>query len=192
MVDFSMLDMIIVGFVFFLGLKGIVNGFIKELFNLIGLIGGVYFAARMNVVAGEFISNNIFPIKDEPFLKLAGFIALFLVIWIASNIVSSIFEKTLPEDVSLFSRILGYFLTIVRYLAIFAIILTSIQNVDLIAEKLAKHTRDSQVVPRLNEIGVTLLNMEARGANHATKDMNITKGKIDLDSFDIDRNETIE
>jgi membrane protein required for colicin V production len=191
MVDFSMLDMVIIGLVFFLSLKGLVNGFIKEFFNFIGLIGGVYFASRMNMVVGEFVSGNVFPIKDEPFLKLAGFVSVFLAIWIFSNLVSSIFEKTLPEEVSFVSRILGYALTILRYIAIFAIIITSIQNVELIAEKLTKHSADSQVIPTLNEIGVDLLNMEGRDINN-TAEINATKDKIDLQSFDIDNNKTKE
>jgi membrane protein required for colicin V production len=191
MVDFSMLDMIIIGLVFFLSLKGLVNGFIKEFFNFIGLIGGVYFASRMNMVVGEFVSSNVFPIKDEPFLKLVGFVSVFLAIWIFSNLVSSIFEKTLPEEISFVSRILGYALTILRYIAIFAIIITSIQNVELIAEKLTKHSADSQVIPTLNEIGVDLLNMEGRDINN-TAEINATKDKIDLQSFDIDKNKTKE
>ena len=186
-----MLDMVIIGLVFFLSLKGLVNGFIKEFFNFIGLIGGVYFASRMNMVVGEFVSGNVFPIKDEPFLKLAGFVSVFLAIWIFSNLVSSIFEKTLPEEVSFVSRILGYALTILRYIAIFAIIITSIQNVELIAEKLTKHSADSQVIPTLNEIGVDLLNMEGRDINN-TAEINATKDKIDLQSFDIDNNKTKE
>ena len=37
MEDFNTVDMIIVGLVLFLSLKGLVNGFIKELFNFVGL-----------------------------------------------------------------------------------------------------------------------------------------------------------
>jgi len=187
MVDFSMMDMIIIGLIFFLSLKGIVNGFLKELFNFIGLIGGVYFASRMNDSIGNLIHTNIFPIENEPALKLVGFIAVFLVIWIVANFVSSIFEKTLPEGVDFFSRILGYALTIVRYIAIFAIIIASLQNVEMIAKKLEKHSSTSKVMPVLNEIGVDLLNMKNRVANAST-DLNSTK--IDLQSFPIDQNDT--
>jgi len=188
MVDFSMLDMIIVGLIFFLSLKGIVNGFVKELFNFIGLVGGVYFASRMNDSIGQLINTNIFPIEHEPALKLVGFIAVFIVIWVVSNLVSSIFEKALPEGVDFFSRILGYVLTIVRYIAIFAIIIVSLHNVEIIANKLKKHSDGSQIIPTLNEVGVDLLNMKVREAN-ATKDLNIITD-IDLDSFKLEQNVT--
>jgi membrane protein required for colicin V production len=186
MIDFSMVDMIVVGLILFLSLKGIINGFSKELFNFIGLIGGVYFASRMNVPIGEFISRDIFPIENEPALKLVGFIAVFLIIWLASNIVSSIFENTLPDEVDFLSRILGYALTIIRYIAIFAIIIASSQNVEMIAEKLSKQSANSQVLPKLNEIGSDILNMRER---NITKESNIID-EIDLQSFEMDVNET--
>ncbi|HIC77864.1 MAG TPA: CvpA family protein, partial [Sulfurovum sp.] len=48
MIDFNTVDMIIAGLILFLSLKGLVNGFIRELFNFIGLIIGVAVATRMN------------------------------------------------------------------------------------------------------------------------------------------------
>lgn len=180
MIDFSMLDMIIIGLILFLSLKGFISGLIKEFFNFTGLIGGVYFASRLNIEVGEFISSNIFPLESESFVKLAGFVSVFLAIWMISNFISSIFEKTLPEGVDIFSRILGYALTVLRYIAIFAIIVVSLKNVDTIAEKFAKHSEDSSIVSTLNEIGADLLNMNARESDAI----------IDLQAFKIDANET--
>ena len=194
MVDFSMVDMIIIGFILFLSLKGLVNGFIKEFFNFIGLVGGVYFASRMNESVGIFINTNIFPVENEPALKLVGFISIFIIIWMVTNIISSIFEKTLSEGVDFFSRILGYALSVVRYVVIFALIITSLQNVELIAKKLAKQSANSQLMPILNEIGADILNIEARELNatldlNTTLDQNITKD-ISLPSFKVDENDT--
>ena len=188
MVDFSMVDMIIIGFILFLSLKGLVNGFIKEFFNFIGLVGGVYFASRMNETVGKFINTNLFPVENEPALKLVGFVSIFFIIWMITNIISSIFEKTLPLGVDFFSRILGYALTVVRYIVIFALIITSLQNVEIIAKKLAKQSANSQLMPTLNEIGADILNMEVRELN-ATLDLNETK-EIYLPSFKVDENDT--
>lgn len=181
MIDFSMVDMIIIGLILFLSLKGVVNGFLKELFSFIGLIGGVYFASRMNGTVGEFINTNIFPIENEPALKLVGFVAILLAIWMIASMISSMLENALPEGVDFLSRILGYGLTILRYVAIFALIIAAIQNVDLIAEKLAKHSENSQTIPLLKEIGADLLNMNTE--SNATK-------SIDLQAFNMDQNES--
>jgi len=188
MFDLNMIDMVVVGLILFLSLKGMVNGFSKELFNFIGLIGGVYVASRVNTVVGEFVSSNIFPISHEPTLKLVGFIGTLMAIWMISNLVSSIFEKVLSEDVGILSRLLGYIITVVRYVAIFAIIIVSVQNIELISKKLETHSKDSQTIPALNEVGSILLNIEDRNLT-AIEDSNESQ-KIDLNSFDLDQNDS--
>jgi len=185
MLDFSTVDMIIIGLILFLSLKGLANGFIKELFSFIGLIGGVAVAARINGHVGDIISNNIFPIENEPALKLAGFVATLLAIWLIANMISSIFEKSGSEELGFFSRILGYAIALLRYIAIFALIMASVQNVELISKKLETHAQNSQVIPLLQELGATLLNMDARQATNQKKE-----DPIDLNAFKMDQNES--
>jgi len=190
MIDFNTVDMIIAGLILFLSLKGLVNGFIKELFNFIGLIVGVAVAARMNITVGQFISENIFPIANDPALKLVGFVTVLVAIWIVSSLFSSIIEKLSSDEVGFFSRILGYILTILRYVAIFAIILVSVKNVDLISKKLETFSQDSKIITSLDEIGTKLLYMDVALENNGTK---TDKEKIDLDSYPMmDTNETNE
>ena len=45
------IDIAVVAFTLILGIKGIINGLIKELFGLIGLIGGLVIATRFSDVA---------------------------------------------------------------------------------------------------------------------------------------------
>ena len=42
----SWFDLVVVALVLVLGIKGLLNGFIKEIFGIIGLIGGVIVASR--------------------------------------------------------------------------------------------------------------------------------------------------
>ena len=185
MIDFNTVDMIIAGLILFLSLKGLVNGFTRELFNFIGLIVGVAVAARMNITVGQFISENIFPIANEPALKMVGFVTVLVAIWVISTLFSSIMESLSSDEVGFFSRILGYILTILRYVAIFAIILVSVKNVDLISKKLEKYSSDSKIITSLDEIGTKILNMEE---NNNTN--NSTTEKINLNSYIIENNET--
>ena len=182
MLDFTTVDMIIIGLILFLSLKGLVNGFIKELFSFIGIIGGVAIASRMNASVGDFINTNLFPIENEPAVKLAGFVAILLVVWMISNLISSIFDNDEP---GFFSRILGYGLTLMRYTAIFALIIASVQNIDLISKKLEKHAEGSQSIPMLKELGEKLLNMEVTKTTSQEK-----TESINLQSFKMDHNDT--
>ena len=189
MIDFNTVDMIVVGLILFLSLKGLVNGFTKELFNFIGLIVGVAVAARMNATVGQFISENIFPIENDPALKLVGFVTVLIAIWIISTLFSSIMEGLSSKEVGFFSRILGYILTILRYVAIFAIILVSVKNVDLISKKLEKYSQDSKIITSLDEIGTKILNIQENNETKSIKENNETE-KINFNSYNIENNET--
>ncbi len=201
MIDFNTVDMIIAGLILFLSLKGLVNGFIKELFNFIGLIVGVAVAARMNITVGQFISENIFPIANEPALKMVGFMTVLVAIWILATLLSSIIEKLSSEEIGFFSRILGYILSTLRYVAIFAIILVSVKNVDLISKKLETYSTDSKIITSLDEIGTKLLYIGVSSENNETKrdteekveaKIEPKREKLDLSSYPIDNNETNE
>jgi uncharacterized membrane protein required for colicin V production len=197
MIDFNSVDMIIAGLILFLSLKGLVNGFTKELFNFIGLIVGIAVAARMNITVGQFISENIFPIENDPALRMVGFVTVLVAIWVISTLFSSIIDSVSSDEVGFFSRILGYILTILRYVAIFSIILVSVKNVDLISKKLEVYSQDSKMMSSLNEIGNKLLNREEEEPikeNNETKNENhkIRTEKINLKNYDIESNQTNE
>jgi uncharacterized membrane protein required for colicin V production len=197
MIDFNSVDMIIAGLILFLSLKGLVNGFTKELFNFIGLIVGIAVAARMNLTVGQFISENIFPIENDPALRMVGFVTVLVAIWVISTLFSSIIDSVSSDEVGFFSRILGYILTILRYVAIFSIILVSVKNVDLISKKLEVYSQDSKMMSSLNEIGNKLLNREEEEPikeNNETKNENhkIRTEKINLKNYDIESNQTNE
>ena len=75
-------DIIVIALVLILGVKGIINGLIKEAFGLIGLIGGLVVASRFSDVAESFISKNIYKFENPSFLQFVAFIGLWLVFWL--------------------------------------------------------------------------------------------------------------
>ena len=56
--DFNYFDVTISAIILILGIKGFMQGFIKEVFGLAGLVGGVYFASRLSGDAATFIEEN--------------------------------------------------------------------------------------------------------------------------------------
>jgi membrane protein required for colicin V production len=183
--EFGAFDIFLVLIVLFLGLKGIINGFTKELFNLIGLIGGVAVASRFNREVGEIISHSLFPIKSESSLELVGFIATLLAIWLVFLLISSIFEQVFSGEVGFLSRILGYILGIIKYIAIFAIIIVGIEQSQFLSEKFSKYHQDSKLYPMLNDIGIELLNRDANQTISTTNNSD-----INLSDFALDSNQT--
>jgi membrane protein required for colicin V production len=58
--DFSIFDLIVGSIILLLGLKGILNGFFKELFGLIGIVGGIFVGSRVaNEVGTCFIRVDV-------------------------------------------------------------------------------------------------------------------------------------
>ena len=159
--DFNMVDMIIVGLVLFLAIKGMVNGFTQEFFNFVALIGGVAIAARVHTIAGEKINElNILPNITTEVQNFIGFLATFLIIWAMISFIASIITKISSGGPNFISRILGYIIGIVRYMAIFSLIIFGVSKADFLRENLSKHYADSQLFVPMSEIGAKLLNLD--------------------------------
>ncbi len=161
LMGFHVVDMIIVGLVLFLAIRGLVNGFSKELFNFLALIGGIAIAARTNETVGKFIAKqNILPELSSDFQKLIGFATVLIFILIIFNIISSIRTKFRTETPGVISRILGYLISVTRYIFIFSLIIFGISNADFLREKLSKHYEKSQFFQPMVELGGELLNAD--------------------------------
>jgi len=186
--DFHIVDMVIVGFVLFLAIKGLVNGFSKELFNFLGLIGGITVAARTHEIVGDLITKqNILPEVAVNYQKIIGFIAVFLALWILFNLIASIVEKFSSNEIGIFSRILGYIIGVVRYGFIFALIIFGLNNAEFLKEKLQKHYEGSKLFNPMVKIGQKLLN---RDLNQTIVDTNTTLTLTDTNITIVDTNAT--
>jgi membrane protein required for colicin V production len=166
--DFQIIDMVIIGIILFLAIKGLINGFSKELFNFLGLIGGIAVAARTNEMVGDLIiKQNILPEALVQYQSIIGFIAVFIAIWILFNLVSSLFSGFASDEIGIISRIFGYIVAIARYAFIFALIIFGFNNADFLKEKFSKYTANSQVFAPMTMIGEQLLNKTHRENNES-------------------------
>ena len=179
MMDFHIVDMVIVGLILFLAIKGLVNGFSKELFNFLGLIGGIAIAARTHETIGDLIAEqNLLPNVASDYQKIIGFIAVFVALWIIFNLISSIVEKFSSSETSVVSRFLGYIIGIARYGFIFTLIIFGMNNASFLKEKFATYYEGSQLFKPMIMVGAKLLNRDANQSmletNSTISDTNIT------------------
>jgi len=182
---FHLIDVIIVGLVLFLAIRGLVNGFSKELFNFLALIGGIAVAARTHTVVGKFISEqNILPELSLDFQKLVGFAAVFILILIIFNIISSLRTKLRSEKPGFFSRLLGYIISIARNVFIFSLIVFGINNADFLKEKLSKHYEGSKLFQPMVQLGGELLNINQTPDENITTENNSSNESNDTNQSD--------
>jgi len=161
MVDLNKFDMIIGSIIIILGIKGLMNGFIKEFFGLVGLIGGVYIASRTADQVGNIIDQQLFHLNNPAAMKLFGFITVLASVWAISVIVGSIFMRlTKVSGFGFFDRLFGFVFGGGKYFLIFALIVTSLSNVTLVRDNLQHYVDDSQLYPYLKKSGSFLINIE--------------------------------
>jgi len=163
MIDFNYFDITIGAIVLILGIKGFMNGFIKEVFGLAGLIGGVYFASRLADTAATFIDTNFLHLENSALLKLLGFLAILIIIWLSATILGSIFSKlTSASGLGFLNRLFGFIAGGGKYFLIFALIVTALSNVTLVKDNLEKYVQDSVLYPYLKEAGSIIINLDPK------------------------------
>jgi membrane protein required for colicin V production len=161
MMDFNYFDVTIAAIILILGIKGFMQGFIKEAFGLVGLVAGVYFAARLAPEAASFIDTNFFHLENQSLLKLVGFLAILILIWLGATILGSIFSKlTNQSGLGFLNRLFGFIAGGGKYFLIFALIVTALSNVTLVKDNLEKYVKDSVLYPYLKEAGAYLINLD--------------------------------
>ncbi len=161
MMDFNYFDVTIAAIILILGIKGFMQGVIKEVFGLLGLVGGVYFASRLSDKAATFIDTNFLHLENASLLKLIGFLAILIVIWLSATILGSIFSKLTSESgLGFLNRLFGFIAGGGKYFLIFALIVTALSNVTLVKDNLEKYVNDSVLYPYLTEAGSYLINLD--------------------------------
>lgn len=176
MMDFNYFDVTIAAIILILGIKGFMQGFIKEVFGLIGLVSGVYFASRLAPEAAAFIYANFFHLENESLLTLIGFLAILILIWLGATILGSIFSKlTNQSGLGFLNRLFGFIAGGGKYFLIFALIVTALSNVTLIKDNLEKYVKDSVLFPYLKETGSYLINLDTSTLGITTDESNTSK-----------------
>jgi len=163
MIDFNYFDVTISAIVLILGIKGFMNGFIKEVFGLAGLVGGVYLASRLSAEAAAFIDRTFLHIENTAILKLLGFLAILIIVWLSATILGSIFSKlSSVSGLGFMNRFLGFIVGGGKYFLIFALIVTALSNVTLIKDNLEKYVHDSVLYPYLKAVGSSVIHLDPK------------------------------
>ncbi len=152
--DINYFDIVIGVIVLLLGLKGIINGFFKEMFGLIGIIGGIYIASRYGEVVGQQISNLIFHFESSAAINFTGFLATLAVFWIVMIALGSFFKKLgSASGLGIIDRIFGFIVGSGKFFLIGAVIVYSMNNINAIKSKLEPIMQNSILFPIMSEVG---------------------------------------
>jgi len=173
----NIFDIIVLVLVFFLGLKGLLRGFIKEIFGIVGIIGGVYVASRVSENVASFITP-IFSIQSESLAILLGFVLTLALIWIIIYVLGmGVSKATELSGLGFLDRLFGFVFGAGKIFLIFSIIAYSLSTVEIINEKLKTKTKNSIMYPILKDTGSYIVKLDT---TKITKNVtNKVKGAVD-------------
>ncbi|MRJ02747.1 MAG: CvpA family protein [Epsilonproteobacteria bacterium] len=157
----STFDLVVGAIIFFLGLKGLVDGFIKEFFGLAGIIGGIYYGSRYAEEVGRWISDNIFYIKNEAALSFVGFVVTLAGVWIAMVIVASLITSlTHASGMGTLNRLLGVLFGWAKIFLIFSVLIYAASHIGFTQSLIQKYTKNSRLYPLMLEAGGYIIHLK--------------------------------
>lgn len=162
MQEFNTFDIIIISITVLLGLKGLLKGFIKEAFGLIGIIGGLFVASRF----AEFVGNQAAPflaIESESAKLLFGFIIALIGFWILIYILGLIVSKvTAMSGLGVIDRAIGFIFGGAKIFLIFSVVAYLAIQVNAFKNILNKKDmiKNSMTFPILVETGSFIFQLD--------------------------------
>lgn len=159
----SIFDIVSLALILILGIKGIINGFIKEIAGLVGIVGGVYLASRFAQQAGSFIDANIYQIQNSASLYLIGFISVLIAFWILSLLVGKILESLLHmSGLGFIDKLAGFFIGSMKIFLIFSILAITLSNISFIKEKMDAVFEKSFMYPIFVDVGKFIIKQDPK------------------------------
>lgn len=157
----TIFDIGVIALVLILGIKGIISGLIKEIFGLLGLIGGIVVASRFAKEAGEFISDKIYKIDGDSALFFVGFLSLLVGFWIACLAIGAFISKLAGmSGLGFLDRIGGFIVGISKIFLVFSVLVVVLSNIQIANNKLEPYFQGSKLYPILLETGKWIMNVD--------------------------------
>jgi len=136
------------------GIKGLFSGFIKEVFGLVGIIGGIFVASRYAGNVGDIIDTSIYHITNKSSIYFIGFLVTLLGFWLASILVGFLFTKLLSlSGLGLLNRILGFLVGSLKIFLLFSILIFALRSMEVFRDNIDKKLQNSYIYPYLIKSG---------------------------------------
>ncbi|WP_297810408.1 CvpA family protein [uncultured Helicobacter sp.] len=166
MSDFSLFDLVVGALILILAIRGILNGFVREFFGLIGIVGGVYGASVYGDTMGEWISANLYSFQNPSAISLIGFLVLLALIWGIALILAEVIQRLVHlSALGGLNRILGFCFGGLKVFMIFAILIATLTNIQFAKSLIEKYTQESYLYPMLRDTGAAVIKLDVVQSN---------------------------
>ncbi len=159
--DLNTLDIAVGTIVLLLGLKGLLNGFWKELFGLIGIIGGLFVASHLGGTLGKLLNTILFNFESTSAINLIGFIFTVGIFWLFMVLLGIGFKRlTALSGLGSVDRVVGFVLGASKFFFIFSVIIYALFSVTAIRENFSENVKDSILFEPMFATGNFILHIE--------------------------------
>ena len=170
MENISIFDILSLSLIFILGIKGVINGFIKEVFGLVGIVGGIFIASRFAKDMGNLIDQNIYRLESSATLYLVGFIAVLIVFWILSIFIGHLIESLIKmSGLGAIDKIAGFAVGSAKIFLVFSILAVTLSNIEFIKTKADEYMSKSFMYPIFVQTGAYIVKMDSDKITHDLK-----------------------
>jgi membrane protein required for colicin V production len=174
--DLNYFDVAVGSVILLLGLKGLLNGFSKEVFGLIGIVGGVFVASHLGGIIGKFLSDTLFHFESFTAINLVGFIFALGIFWLLMVALGSGFKKlSTLSGLGPLDRALGFVMGSSKFFFIVSIIVYALFSVTAIRENFEGKLSNSILYKPMFATGDFILHLETEKATSLLSDENSTE-----------------
>jgi membrane protein required for colicin V production len=159
--DLNYFDMAVGSIVLLLGLKGLLNGFSKELFGLIGIVGGLFVASHVGGALGKFLNDTIFNFESTSAINLVGFVFTVGIFWLLMVALGAGFKRLSSlSGLGSLDRILGFMVGASKFFFILSVIIYALFSVTAIRENFGEKMKNSIFFEPMFATGDFILHIE--------------------------------
>ncbi len=164
MENVSLLDLVSIALILFLGIKGFFRGFVKETFGLIGIIGGIYVASRYAGSLGNYLDLNFLHLQNKGSLYLIGFIAALIAFWLVAIMIGALLGKLVSSSgLGIIDKIFGFAVGGAKIFLIFSIIIYVLTSIPMFKSSVEKIFEGSMMFPIFTKVGSQIVKLDPSG-----------------------------
>ena len=154
-------DVAVGSIVLLLGLKGLMNGFSKELFGLIGIVGGLFVASHIGGPIGSFLNESLLHFETDAAVNLVGFVFTVGIFWLLMIALGAGFKRlSTLSGLGIVDQILGFFVGASKFFFIMSVIVYALFSVTAIRENFGDKMKDSIFFEPMVATGNFILHIE--------------------------------
>lgn len=161
------IDIIVLAIILIFAIKGLGSGLIREVFGIVGIVGGFVAAFKFKSEAGAWISANLYDLHKIGIMggngteTIVGFIAVLFGIWFIALIVGEFLAKLVGvSGLGLVDKLGGFFFGGAKIFLIFSIFAVFINSAAFLNEQAKPYFEKSAIYPYLLSSGTAVMGIK--------------------------------